>query len=168
VLESLESMKPAPMIRREDGFIVPCDIQVRQLLLSLPADGKKAFRVFYDDKARALLAASGATGQAGGDPDRRPRRPARRLPALPHLLRRPRAADTLGDAYFERGDFARAARCWRDIIAYCADADISLPRLTVKQGRGPRPRRRLAAVRRPCGAIEGTRRRREVTIGGAR
>jgi len=131
VLESLEATRPAPMIRREDGFVVPCDIQVRQMLLALPAEGKKAFRVFYDDKAKALLNPPNA-----GEPETS----ADNVANLREVYQRylissvgPAAADALGDAYFERGEFTRAARCWRDVIAYCADADISLARLSVKQ-----------------------------------
>lgn len=125
-MEAFQSASPVPMVRTEDGFVVPVDLYSRRKLASLPPDGRQAFRVFNDARAKALM------DKPEGSPEE--------LAALEKVYQKflissfgPAAADRLGDTCFERGDFSRAARCWADILAYCSDSTIPPARLYVKQ-----------------------------------
>jgi outer membrane protein assembly factor BamB len=123
-MEAFQDRQPAPMVRTADGFVVPCDLYARERLAALPPDGRRAFRVFHDAQARSLLDV--------------PEGSAEEIAALVKVYQKflissvgAAAADRWGDAYFERGDFARAAQCWADVIAYCPDTTIPAARLDV-------------------------------------
>lgn len=120
------------MVRRPDGFHVSARAYVRQLLLGLPPAGRNAYRVFNDAIARRALEQSDSP-EAGADG-------AGRVARLQDLFDRyfitsvgDRIADRLGDAKFESGDFAGAARCWAAISSDYPDTSLPASRILVKR-----------------------------------
>lgn len=145
-LEQLAEGKREGMVPAGDGFFVPSAQRILRALTSLPPDGKQAFRLFYDARAKQLLeqveaavkgqATAGATGGAAAEAlafDE--------IAALREIHDRyfitsvgDRAADRLGDALFESGDFAAAAMAWATVLDHAPDTTLSRPRLYVKRG----------------------------------
>ena len=54
-LDALSSAKPGGLVPGPDGVMVPPSQLVVRLISDLPADGKKAFQLFYDADAKNLL-----------------------------------------------------------------------------------------------------------------
>lgn len=147
-LDLLADGKREGMVAAGDGFFVPSAQRVMLALTSLPPDGKQAFRLFYDAKAKQLLEGvegptapatpsalsrrGGSTGAAAVD----------EIATLREIFNRyfvtsvgDRAADRLGDALFESGDFAGAAMTWGTVLRHASpDTPLSKPRLHVKRG----------------------------------
>ena len=124
-LGKIEEGKPGRLVPDANGFFVPTDLKVRAELLSLPPDGREAYRLFNDAKATQLLK----------DVD-----PANEIPGLRKIVNRyfitgigDQAADRLGDALFESGDFPNAERCWRMILENFPDTAISPVLLQTKR-----------------------------------
>jgi len=116
-LSKIEDGKPGRLVPDKDGFMVPTDLKVRAELLSLPPEGREAYRLFNDAKAKQLLEEAETSNE---------------LSALRKVVNRyfvtaigDRAADQLGDALFEAGDFPNAERCWRMIIENFPDSALS-------------------------------------------
>jgi outer membrane protein assembly factor BamB len=131
IAEVLES-EPKGMVADENGFFFPSKTKVLRSLASLPPDGREAYRLFYDAKAKQLLDRATSADQAG-------------RPEQVSLLRQifdryfitswgDDAADLLGDCYFEFGDFAAAEYVWRAIVDQYADTDCSVLRIQTKRG----------------------------------
>lgn len=111
-------------IDRGDGVLVPSRLLVRELLANLPSAGKSAYRLFYDTEAGQLW--DKAVGRQEAD----------NLSAIVsnHLISSvgAKAADRLGDLYFERGEFQQAAAAWQTILDYCPDSKVSKPLTMLK------------------------------------
>lgn len=112
-----------------NGFLVTAAVRLRNEMLSLPPAGRQAFRLFNDAGAEKLFA--DATAGPNGDD----------VPALRRVVDRyfitsvgDRAADRLGDALFEAGDFVGADRCWQLILDSYPDSQIPAPLLLAKRG----------------------------------
>lgn len=131
VLEQQAELHPVGMVPAEHGFWLPYSKRVMQLLRTLPPEGRAAYRLFNDAKARQLL-----------EPlDKGQLKPSEEVALLERVVTDyfitsvgDRAADRLGDAYFERGDFATAERAWRFILDCCPDTGLSELRLQIKRG----------------------------------
>lgn len=123
-LETITSKSTEGFIERPDQVLVPSRLLVRSLLAGMPTAGKSAYRVFYDAQATALW--EKATGAAEIDS----------LTQIVdnHLVSSvgDRAADRLGDLYFERGDLHRAQTAWRTVLNYCPESEISKAQLLIK------------------------------------
>ena len=124
-LNKIEDGKPGRLVPGKDGFMVPTDLKIRGELLSLPPDGREAYRLFNDAKAKQLLADATGPGE---------------ITALRKIVNRyfvtsvgDQAADRLGDALFESGDFANAERCWRMIVDAYPDSSLSPVLLQTKR-----------------------------------
>jgi outer membrane protein assembly factor BamB len=124
-LNKIEDGKPGRLVPGKDGFMVPTDLKISGELLSLPPDGREAYRLFNDAKAKQLLADATGAGE---------------IPALRKIVNRyfvtsvgDQAADRLGDALFESGDFANAERCWRMIVENYPDSSLSPVLLQTKR-----------------------------------
>jgi outer membrane protein assembly factor BamB len=147
-------------IDRGDGVLVPSRLLVRGLLAKLPSAGKSAYRLFYDTEAAQLW--DKAVGRDESE----------HLSTIVsnHLISSvgDRAADRLGDLYFERGEFQRAAAAWQTILDHCPDSKISKPRTMVKIATALARDGRWSEFRR----IEGLARERyageEIELGGRR
>jgi outer membrane protein assembly factor BamB len=108
----------------KDGFIVPVARKRRDVLSSLSPEGQAAYRLFYDSDAEKLLA------EARGPKEQET---LERLYSSYFLTSvGDDAADRLGDLYFEKGQYDRAADCWLSILRERPDSEIAPVSLTVK------------------------------------
>ncbi len=123
-LETINSKATEGFVERPDGVLVPSRLLVRTLLTSMPTAGKSAYRVFYDAQAAALW--EKASGAAEVD----------MLTQIveKHLISSwgDRAADRLGDLYFERGDLHRAQAAWQTVLNSCPESELSKAQLLIK------------------------------------
>ena len=128
------------LVPGKDGLFISASAKIRQELLTLDPEGRQAYRLFYDPKAEQLLTAavhssadaSGVKLAANSDP-----------PDTTSKLRQivdryfvtsvgDRAADRLGDALFEAGDFAGAEAAWREILDNYPDTSLAPALLQTK------------------------------------
>ena len=130
-LNSIDEAGNVGSVPAGDGFMVPVQTRVQQLLLALPPEGRDAYRLFNDANARQLWQHV---------QDTRAGLPADELTTLHKLVDRyfltsvgDLAADRLGDALFEQGNFAGAERAWRLVAEKYADAHLSLAKLQAKR-----------------------------------
>ncbi len=123
-LETIAGKTSTGYLDRKDGVLVPSRLLVRSLLASLPAAGKNAYRLFYDSQATALWDKAVGKNEAGN------------LATIVanHVISSvgDRAADRLGDLYFEQGDMDKALVAWRSIVDYCPDSKLSKAQVLVK------------------------------------
>jgi outer membrane protein assembly factor BamB len=119
------------MVPGKDGFYVPVTLRIKMLLAALPPEGKQAYRLFYDAKAKQLLEQI-QNPEAGKVVDE--------VSELRKIVDQyfitsvgDRAAEMLGDLYFERGDFVAAARTWESILANYPESGISKVKLHAKK-----------------------------------
>ncbi|HEX3725306.1 MAG TPA: hypothetical protein VHV08_03650, partial [Pirellulales bacterium] len=123
-LETISSQTTSGFIEGSDGVLRPSRLLLRSLLAALPPAGKNAYRLFYDAQAAALW--DQATGKEEAD----------KLASIvnKHLISSvgDRAADRLGDFYFERGDWDGAVGAWQSLWQYCPESKISKPQTLVK------------------------------------
>ena len=108
----------------ENGYIVTAGWKRRRVLAVLQPAGQAAYRLFYDAEAKKLV--DEAVGKA-------------ELENLERVYSAyftstvgDNAADRLGDLYFERGRFDRAADCWLSVVRERPDTDLSPGLLTLK------------------------------------
>lgn len=119
------------MMPAGDGFLVPTRVSVRRALAALPADGREAYRLFNDAKAKQLW-------------DQIVNAPAPDTNEVKTLQKivddffitsvGDKAADRLGDAEMEAGDFLGADRAWSAILTDAPDTSLSKVRLLAKRG----------------------------------
>jgi outer membrane protein assembly factor BamB len=116
------------MIQAKDGFWFPSNVRIFKSLVSLPPEGREAYRAFNDAKAKQLF-------EQAKSPDANDE-----IPSLRKIYEQffvtsvgPAAADRLGDAYFETGDFLAAESVWATIMSNAPDADLPPARLCVKR-----------------------------------
>ena len=123
-LDALSSTKATGLVPGPDGVMVPPSQLVVRLISDLPAEGKKAFQLFYDADAKSLL------DQAQGSVE------AEKLSSVAtrylFTASGDTAADRWGDLCFEKGDFARAVAAWRSVLNHRSDTTISQPQLLIK------------------------------------
>ncbi len=140
-LTKIDDAKPSPdrLVPGADGFYVTAGVKIQNELLSLPPEGKQAYRLFNDAKAEKMYA-DAVAGQAGGGAGSGSRGGGDDVPVLRKLVDQyfitsvgDQAADRLGDAEFEAGDFAGAERCWRLILDSYPDSTLAVPTLLAKR-----------------------------------
>ncbi|REK08600.1 MAG: hypothetical protein DWQ37_19875 [Planctomycetota bacterium] len=123
-LKEISKKSTQRYIDRGDGVLIPTQDLVRSLHADLPAEGRKAYRLFYDPQATTLW--ESATGA----------KELENLSAIvsQHLISSvgDAAADRLGDLYFERGEFENAAAAWQAIADDCPDSTIPKAQTLVK------------------------------------
>lgn len=107
-----------------DGFIIPVARKRRDVLAAMPPEGRAAYRLFYDAEARKLF------DEAEGDDEQA--KLERIYSAYFTTTVGDDAADRLGDLYFERGRFDRAADCWLSVLSDHPDTDLSPAALATK------------------------------------
>ena len=143
---------PTAMAPAKDGFWIPTRQKFLRGLLSLPADGKEAYRLFNDAKARQQWEQALAH-ETAGDADN--------IAQLKKLVNQffitsvgDKAADHLGDALFEAGDYVGAAQAWNQVLSYYPETSLAPLRLQIKQatalaraGRGEAFRQLSATIR---------------------
>lgn len=128
ILADVPEDKWSSMLPDREGFIRPASLRVRETLLELPADGREAYRIYFDAKARRLLESIG-TAQKEDDV-----KIARTIYDRYFLTSvGDDAADRLAEDFFERGQFAEAARCWKSIFEYHPDTNLPEATILVKR-----------------------------------
>ena len=135
----LVDAKPTGLVADKDGFFISSFLKIQTELLSLPADGREAYRLFNDAKADQMLRdavvrssdTTGGKASAEADASADAANPDD-IPALRQIVERyfitstgDKAADRLGDALFESGDFDGAAHAWRLILDNYPDTTLS-------------------------------------------
>ena len=125
--ERLDVMVPVG----EDGLHLALRALMQRRLLAMPADGRRAFQLYFDGQAGEQLAAVRNHARPGSD---------EQLALAQRLVDRMlassvggEAADMLGDFYFERGDFARARRNWTLALEHGSATGRDALNLQVKQ-----------------------------------
>ena len=130
VLENLPPEKRVGMLPAGNGFMIPAKLRFWRLLVEMNAEGRSAFRLFNEPKAKKLFEQLKAE-QAANAPQATTT--AETIYDLYFITSYgDDVANLLGDVAFEKGDFADAASRWRSIVDYHTDSDIPLPRLMVK------------------------------------
>lgn len=130
-LETVGGSQANGMAPTKDGFWVPTRLKIFRNLVSLPAEGKDAYRLFNDAKAKQELEQI-QTREAAGEADT--------LPQLKRLVEQffitsvgDKASDRLGDALFEAGDYSGAANAWQQIIEHFPETSLPAMRLEIKR-----------------------------------
>ena len=120
----------SPLLPTAEGFLVDAESRIFMALISLPAEGREAFRLFFDGKARKqfeeLPSQTGFKNpQAISD--------AKKIYSQYFLTSvGDDVADLLGNDAFERGEFSLAARYWRSILDHHPDTNLSEIDVNVK------------------------------------
>ncbi|WP_417374604.1 PQQ-binding-like beta-propeller repeat protein [Gimesia maris] len=128
--ELSETKSTSRLLPTSDGFLIDAEDRVFQALTALPPEGREAFRLFFDGKARKQfedLNASGrlVTPQAAAE--------ARKIYSQYFLTSiGDDVADLLGNDAFEQGQFHQAARYWRAVLDHHPDSNLSEMDLNVK------------------------------------
>ena len=144
---------PAPT-----SFYIPSRTYLRQLLATLPQDGKDAYRLFHDPEAKKLLE------EAQGKDE---------LASLTKLVAEyfitsvgDIAADRLGDLEFERGDVEQAAERWQSVLLYHPESALKRAQLLVKSGIALARAGRWDEVRRVARELRERHANETVIVGG--
>lgn len=164
VLENLPAEKRVGMLPAGNGFMVPARVRFWRLLVEANAEGRAAFRLFNEPKAKQLYEKLQAELKAN-DPQSK---------ATADVIfdqyfitsYGDDAANLLGDIAFEKGDFAVAASHWRAIVDYHADTNIPLPRLMVKTATADIAAGRLSEAEALLAQLQQRYAADKVTIGG--
>jgi outer membrane protein assembly factor BamB len=130
-LNSIDEANNRGMVPAEDGFLVPIRARAQQSLLKLPQEGREAYRLFNDANAKQLW--DHVQNVKAGIP-------ADEMTALRKLVDHyfltsvgDLAADRLGDALFEQGEFAAAEGMWRLAFEKYPDPHLPPAKLQVKR-----------------------------------
>ncbi len=126
----IPSEKRVGMLKAGGGMIVPARTRIWQVVAELPAEGREAFRVFFDAKARELLSHIDAD-DAEPVADIKIARQVYDEYFLTSVG--DDAANLLGDAAFEQGDFRGAERYWRAILDHHPNTELGELRIQVKR-----------------------------------
>jgi outer membrane protein assembly factor BamB len=130
-LNEIPPEKRSGMLARKDGLIIPAQQRIWEAIASLPADGREAFRVFYDAKAKQQWDTV-VNGQGTG----KEQQDAAWRVFNEFFLTSvgDNAADFIGDFLFDKGDFEGAEWHWKMILEKHPDSDLSEERLMFKRG----------------------------------
>jgi outer membrane protein assembly factor BamB len=127
----LADVEVTGMVPSKDGFLFPARQAVMNTFLAMPPEGREAYRLFNDAKAKQLY------DQATQHPDTSDDD----IPTLRKLLGLyfitsvgHQAADRLGDDLFESGDFGGAEQAWAAIIEQQDQSELNIPRIQLKRG----------------------------------
>ncbi len=149
------------MIQAKDGFWFPSNVRIFKSLVSLPPEGREAFRAFNDAKAKQMFEQAKAP-EASDE-----------IPSLRKIYEQyfvtsvgPQAADRLGDAYFETGDFLAAESVWASIMSNAPDADLSLAKLCVKRATALSRSGQITRLRDLAQTVHEKYGSEKVTVGG--
>ncbi len=130
-VEPIADVEVNGMLPSKDGFYFPARQAVMNAFLSMSPEGKEAYRLFNDARAKQQFE------QATNHPDTSDDN----IPGLRKLVSMyfitsigQQAADRLGDDLFESGDFGGAEQAWAAIVDQQADSDLNIPRIQLKRG----------------------------------
>ncbi len=126
----IPSEKRIGMLKTGDGMIVPARTRIWQVVAELPAEGREAFRVFFDAKARELLS---QIDEEQAEPGADVKIATQVYDEYFLTSVGDDAANLLGDAEFEQGDFRAAERHWRAILDHHPNTELGELRIQVKR-----------------------------------
>lgn len=162
--ELSDTKSTSRLLPTKDGFLIDAEDRVFQALTALPAEGREAFRLFFDGKARKQfedLTSSGQllTPQAAQEA---------RLVFSQYFLTSigDDVADLLGNDAFEQGKFPQAARYWRAILDHHPDSNLSEVDLNVKYALALIRNRQLEQAASTIQLISQQYADQKVTLGG--
>lgn len=141
-----------------DGFIISVARKRREVLAALPPEGRAAYRLFYDAEARKLF------DEANGDDEEA--KLERVFSAYFTTSVGDDAADRLGDLYFERGRFDRAADCWLAVLRDHPDTNLSPALLTAKAALALHRAGRTSEFDQLRADLDDRHRNETITLGG--
>lgn len=128
--ELSETKSNSPLLPTKDGFLVDAEYRIWQALVSLPAEGREAFRLFFDGKARKQFT---DLSSQSGMMNPKTISAAKKIYAQYFLTSvGDDVADLLGNDAFERGQFSEAAHYWQSILDHHPDSNLSELELNVK------------------------------------
>lgn len=171
-ITTLIESDPKGMVPLKDGFLVPARQRVWRSLTTMPPEGKQAYRLFNDAKARQLLAQvegqdQDAAGGAGSTA------PVDEIATLRKLFDQyfitsvgDQAADRLGDALYESGDFLGAATAWEAVLTDYPDTSLPKLRLQTKRAMALARSGQWGRFNAALKSIRETAPAQTVTIGG--
>ena len=129
--KSMEELAKTPedqMLQAEFGIILPAGEVARRALAELPPEGREAYNLFFDAQARKILQ------EAENGTSEEQFQAAKRVHDEFFLSSEgDRAANLLGDAWFQRGEFLKAEQCWHAILTHHPGTRIPEPRLLFKR-----------------------------------
>jgi outer membrane protein assembly factor BamB len=128
ILADIPEDKWSSMLPDRHGFIRPASQRVRQTILELPAEGREAFRLYFDAKARRLFQ---TVRTAAKEDDVKIARTIYDRYFITSVG--DDAADRLAEDYFEHGQFAEAAACWKSIFDYHPDTNLPEAKILFKR-----------------------------------
>ncbi len=158
------SQSSSALLPTQDGFLIDANQRIFRALTSLPPEGREAYRLFYDGKARKEFAElSEKHPLYSADAEKR----ATEIYYQYFLTSiGDEVADLLGNQAFERGEFLQAAEYWRSILEHHPDTSLPELDLNVKHAlaliRGARTERAAAAIEVIAQQFPGQK----VTLGG--
>ena len=130
ILENLPVDKRVGMLPTADGFLIPADTRLWQMLVNVNAEGRAAFRLFHEPNAKKLYTKL-ESELASNNPQATTT--AKEIYDQYFITSYgDDAANLLGDVAFERGEFSDAISRWKSILDYHTDTNIPLPRILVK------------------------------------
>ncbi len=164
-LTNVMNVDPKLMAPSKDGFMLPARQRIMELLVTLPPEGREAYRLFNDAPAKQLYdQALAAGGNSLAD----------EVPLLRKVYEQyfitsvgDQAADRLGDALFESGDFLGADATWAAIIDRYPDTDLNPLRVQVKRGIAMARAKRLDPLNALIAQIKEKNAGATVTVAGA-
>ncbi|MGC4031975.1 MAG: PQQ-binding-like beta-propeller repeat protein [Tepidisphaeraceae bacterium] len=119
---------PKGFVSDEDGVLLPGRQRLRQALLTLPPEGLAAYRLFFDAQAKQQYDKAVAAGADDAATLRKV------VDGFLQTSSGALAADRLGDAEFEAGNFAAAEAQWKLILDFLPDSPLPDSRLYAKRG----------------------------------
>lgn len=127
-LATVAEKDPKGMVPAGGGMMMPTRRRIWLALATLSSDGREAYRLFNDAKAKQLFEKATA-------PDVQDElTPLRELFQLYFITSvGDKAADRLGDACFESGDFLAADAAWKAVLDYYPDSTLAKARLRLKR-----------------------------------
>ena len=130
-VSTIADAEPKGMVLWKDGLMIPTRQRLFRSLLTLPPEGRQAFRLFFNPKAKQAFEAfrSREAEQGAIDPA-----PLRKVVESYFLTDAgDQAADHLADLYFQTGEFSAAASLWGQILEGYPDSDLPTLRIEVKR-----------------------------------
>ncbi len=130
VLENLPQEKRVGMLSMGNGFMVPARVKLWRMLVDVNAEGRQAFRLFYEPKAKQLY------GQLQNELKANVPQATKTAEILydQYFITSygDDVANQLGEVAFEKGQFVEAAGRWKSIVDFHADTNLPIPLLLAK------------------------------------
>lgn len=128
--ELAETKSTSPLLPTTDGFLVDAEHRIWLAITSLPAEGREAFRLFFDGKANKQFE---ELSSESGFFDPKVISKAKNIYSQYFLTSvGDDVAELLGNDAFERGEFALAAHYWKSILDHHPDSNLPEIDLNVK------------------------------------